>query len=265
MPTAEALTNTGSAGRQRTVLITGASRNIGGRVAERFASKGHAVVIVARSADKLAEVESSISAEGGTVMAIPGDLAIPEEVARIAKSALERFGRVDVLVNNAVSRLHKPFLESTDEDFAEIFNVTAWSAIRMSRAFLPGMIANRWGRIVSMVGTSAQTGAAGKSGFVAAKSSLIGLTKALALEFADSGVTVNAVSPGPIATDRGAWTVKGSDDATVQAWYAERAKTVPMGRMGSMDEISSIIEFLASDDSAFITGQVINVNGGMLT
>ena len=250
---------------KRTVLITGASRNIGARLAKRLASQGYAVVIVARSADKLSEVESSISTGGGEAMAVSGDLAKAEEIERIVAAALGRFGRIDVLVNNAVSRLHKPFLESTDEDFAEIFNVTAWSAIRMSRALLPGMIDNRWGRIVSMVGTSAQTGAAGKSGFVAAKSSLIGLTKALALEFADSGITVNAVSPGPIATDRGAWTVKGSDDATVQAWYAERAKSVPMGRMGTMDEISAVIEFLASDAGAFITGQVINVNGGMLT
>lgn len=249
----------------RAVLITGASRNIGALLAKRLASEGDTVVIVARNEELLREVENEIRDEGGSVVAIIADISRPDEIERIVQTAQESVGSIDVLVNNAVSRLHKPFLESTDKDIAEAFDVSTWSAIRLSRALLPAMMDKGWGRIVSMVGSAAQAGASGRAGFVAAKAGVVGLTKALALEFAEYGITVNAVSPGTVDTNRGTWTLTGKTDEEIRAWYHNRAQGIPVKRLSEMVEICYAIEFLISDKAAYITGHVLNVNGGKYT
>jgi NAD(P)-dependent dehydrogenase (short-subunit alcohol dehydrogenase family) len=254
-----------SSSLHRVALITGASRNIGALLAKRLAAGGTKVILVGRSEDLLVEVNEEIERAGGVSLHIVADVGSADEITRIAALAKERFGRVDILVNNAVSRLHKAFLATTDQEIETVLDVSLWSSMRLSRALLPDMVEAGWGRIVNMVGTSAQSGASGRAPYLAAKSGLIGLTKALGIEFAAVGVTVNAVSPGTVDTERGTWTLAGQDEQEMRDWYAKRAQEIPANRFGEMGEICSAIEFLVSDGASYITGHVLNVTGGSYT
>jgi len=248
--------------RPRTVLITGGSRNIGARMAERFAALGDAVVITGRSEAALEEAARPIRAAGGEVSVVAGDVGVREDLERMVSVAEERYGGVDVLINNAVSRMHKPFVETTEDDVAEVFAISALAPLRLSQAVVPGMLDRGWGRLLYMLGSAVSTGGQQRAALVAAKHSMIGLMKALAKEFAGSGITANAVSPGVVATQRGLWTAKGESEAELQKRYAESAKRVPMGRMADMDEICAAFEYLAGSESGFTTGQILHVNGG---
>jgi len=249
---------------QRTVLVTGASRNIGAGIARHFADLGDRVALVARSSGPLEELARELRAGGADVLAIAGDLSLETEAARIADAARASFGPVDVIVNNAVSRLHKPFLASSTADIAAVFDVTVWGTIWMTQATLPAMLERGWGRIVNIIGAGATRGAAGRVSLTTAKAGQAGLTRALALEVAGTGVTVNGVAPGLIDTARGEWTATGDLEESLRR-YRDRAARLPMGRMGEVREVAAACAFLASSDASYITGHVLDVNGGDFT
>jgi 3-oxoacyl-[acyl-carrier protein] reductase len=174
-------------------------------------------------------------------------------VARIAKAALDRFGTIDIVVNNAARRPHKPFLEMSDEDWHGVVDAALTAAFYTSRAFLPGMVGKGWGRIINVSGMKAIRGYDKSAPISAAKHGLWGLTKALSTEFAPKGITANIISPGQIRKDTDA-----TDDPA-------RVASIPVGSMGTPDDIAAMTAFLASPDARFVTGQMISVNGGETT
>lgn len=246
----------------KTILVTGAGRNIGLAVAQRFAAAGERVVMNARSGDVVEDAAKALVAEGGQAIGVAGDVSRVEDVRDVVAAAEREFGPVDVLVHCAAVRVQRAFLEMSEEDWRAPMAVGLDGAFHCAQAVLPGMVNRGWGRIVSIAGVTGQTGAAKRAGVVATKAGMIGLTRALALEFARTGVTVNAVSPGMIDTARGSWTSLGDQDASAEH-YAERVKKLPVGRMGRLDEVTAAVAYLASDEAGFVTGQTLNVNGGL--
>lgn len=245
-----------------TVLITGAGRNIGLAIARRLAASGHRVALNARSADTVAAAADAIVADGGAAIGVAGDVADSGAVRAVVDRVEAEWGPVTVLVHAAAARVHREFVAMSEEEWRLPFRVGLDGAFHCAQAVLPGMVAEGWGRLVFIAGVTGQTGAARRAGVVAAKSGLIGLTKALAAEFAATGVTANAVSPGMIDTERGAWTSHGDQAATAEH-YAKRAGAIPVGRMGRLDEVTAAVAYLVSDDAGFVTGQTLNVNGGL--
>ncbi|QYU68123.1 SDR family oxidoreductase [Leptolyngbya sp. 15MV] len=227
----------------RTALITGAGRNIGRAVALGLARDGMNVVINGSSDREAAErVAQEARAHGVRALVAMGDVGREAECERIAREALAKFGRVDVLVNNAALRPAKPFLDCTAEDWRRVMAVDLEAAIWLSRALLPGMVAGGFGRIVNFTGMNAIHGYAGRAPVSVAKHGLWGLTKALAKEFAPKGITVNAISPGPIAAD--------DDEPGKTTHRPGYVAKVPAGRMGTPNEIAAVVRMLASDGGA---------------
>jgi len=242
---------------RRTALITGAGRNIGRAVALGLAEDGLNVVVNGSSDRAAADaVAAEARARGAEALVAMGDVGSAADCARIAAEALARFGSVDVLVNNAALRPARPFLETAAEDWRRVMAVDLEAAIWLSQACLPGMIAKGWGRVVNFTGMNAIHGYAGRAPVSVAKHGLWGLTKALAKEFGLKGITVNAISPGPIA---------GDDEASPTAYRQAMISRVPAGRMGTPAEIAAVVRMLASDGGAFVNGQMLGVNGGAET
>lgn len=239
-------------------LVTGAGRNIGRAIALELADRGIDVVVNTRA--NLAEAEA-VAAEankrGVRALALVADVGRSDEVKRLAELALREFGTIDVLVNNAAIRPGSPFLDIGEEVWHHVLAVDLHSAFYTAKAFLPGMIARKWGRIINITGMNAIQGTGTRAHVSAAKHGLWGLTKALAREFGPHGITVNAISPGPIDTSR--------HDPVVARHIQAQVSLVPLGRMGQPEEIARLAGFLASDDGAFISGQMIAVNGGATT
>jgi 3-oxoacyl-[acyl-carrier protein] reductase len=243
---------------RRTALVTGAGRNIGRAIAIGLARDGFDVVVNGSSDRAAAEaVAAEARGCGAQALVAMGDVGRPEECARIAAEALAAFGTVQVLVNNAALRPAKPFLETTAEDLRRVLAVDLEAAVWLSQALLPGMIAQGWGRIVNFTGMNAIHGYAGRAPVSVAKHGLWGLTKSLAKEFGPKGVTVNAISPGPIAAD--------DDQPGVQTHRHGYVAKVPLGRMGTPGEVATVVRMLASEGGAYVNGQMIGVNGGAET
>ncbi|MDW8314675.1 MAG: 3-oxoacyl-ACP reductase FabG [Rhodovarius sp.] len=242
----------------RTALITGAGRNIGRAIALALAEDGFQIVVNGRRDRPACEaVAEEVRACGVRALVAMGDVGRAEDCAAIAAAALAEFGTVDVLVNNAAIRPAGPFLEATEEDWRAVMAVDLEAAIRLSRALLPGMIARRWGRIVNLTGMQAIHGYAGRAAVSVAKHGLWGLTKALAKEFGAHGITVNAVSPGPIAPDQ--------EEAARAAQRSAQLSRIPAGRLGTPAEVAAVVRMLCSEGGGFVNGQMIQVNGGAET
>jgi 3-oxoacyl-[acyl-carrier protein] reductase len=247
------------ASSRRTALVTGAGRNIGRACVLELASMDYNVVINGSSDRKACEsVAKEASAKGIEAMVAMGDVGSAEECRRLAKEAIAKFGTVDVLVNNAALRPAKPFLEMSEADWRRVISVDLDAAVWLSQACLPGMVTKGWGRIVNFTGMNAMHGYAGRAPVSVAKHGAWGLTKALAKEFGPKGITVNAISPGPIAAD------VETDDASNHHRRETMAK-VPLGRMGTPAEIGAVLGLLVSDGGAYVNGQMLQVNGGAET
>jgi len=244
---------------RRTALVTGAGRNIGRACALELASMGYNVVINGSSDRKACEsVAKEARAKGVDAMVAMGDVGSAEECRRIAGETIARFGAIDVLVNNAALRPAKAFLDMSEADWRRVISVDLDAAVWLSQACLPGMVKKGWGRIVNFTGMNAIHGYAGRAPVSVAKHGAWGLTKALAKEFGPKGITVNAISPGPIAAD------VEMDDASSHHRKETMAK-VPLGRMGTPAEIGAVLGLLVSDGGAYVNGQMLQVNGGAET
>lgn len=241
---------------RRTALITGAGRNIGRACVLELASAGFNVVING-SKDRAAceKVAQEAAARGVDTMVAMADVGDVGECRRLVRDAVDRFGAVDVLVNNAALRPAKPFLDMQEADWRRVLSVDLDAAVWLAQACLPGMIEKGWGRIVNFTGMNAIHGYAGRAPVSVAKHGAWGLTKALAKEFGPKGITTNAISPGPIAADV-------EDDAASMHHRQETMAKVPLGRMGTPAEVAAVLRLLASDGGAYVNGQMIQVNGG---
>jgi 3-oxoacyl-[acyl-carrier protein] reductase len=239
----------------KVALITGSGRNIGRATALKFAGEGAHIIVNARSNEAEAEaVAREVREKGVKALAIITDVAKRDQVEAMVARAFAEFGRVDILVNNAAIRPHKPFTELTIEDWERVRGVVLDGAIYCTRAVIEGMVKNRYGRILFFTGDGAFTGGSGRAHVSAAKMGLVGLARSLASEFAPHNIRANVVSPGSIDTRR--------DNPE---WYQGRVPGtagIPLGRQGHVDEIAATCLFLVSEDGGFITGQTIHVNGG---
>jgi 3-oxoacyl-[acyl-carrier protein] reductase len=240
----------------KVALVTGASRGIGEAIAGRLAEEGAAVSLCARHLEAVADVAKAIEGRGGQALAVAADVGRPEDSDRLVAACLDRFGRLDILVNNAGITRDGLILRMKDEDWDQVLAVNLAGAFRCARAALRVMLKQRQGgRIVNLGSVVGSMGNAGQVNYVAAKAGLLGLTKALAREVASRNITVNTVSPGFIETEMTA----GLPQAAKQAYLAQ----IPQGRFGTVAEVAAVVAFLASEEAAYITGQVIHVNGGM--
>jgi 3-oxoacyl-[acyl-carrier protein] reductase len=244
----------------KVALITGSGRNIGRATALKFAGEGAHVVVNARANQQEAEsVAREVRDLGVKAAPILADVGNKKEVEGLAEKALSEFGRVDILVNNAAIRPHKPFTEVTDEDWERVRNVVLDGAFYLTRAIIPSMVKNKYGRILFFCGDgSISAQGHGRAHLSAAKMGLIGMARGLASEFAQHNIRVNVVSPGSIDTrrDNPEWYT------TSPGGHLPNASGIPLGRQGKVDEIAATCLFLVSEDGGFITGQTISVNGG---
>jgi 3-oxoacyl-[acyl-carrier protein] reductase len=240
----------------KVALVTGSGRNIGRATVLQLAREGANVVVNARANEQEANAVAREAQDLG-VKAIPiiADVGKRDQVEAMAAKALSEFGRVDILINNAAIRPHKPFTELTVADWEEVRSIVLDGALYLTRALIEPMVQNRYGRILFFVGDGAFSGrGSGRVHISAAKMGLIGMARALASEFAPKNIRVNVVSPGSIDTRR--------DNPE---WYQGRPPStegIPLGRQGHVDEIAATCLFLVTEDGGFITGQTIHVNGG---
>lgn len=244
------------------VLITGSSRNIGQALAIAFARTGRDVVVNGRNLGAAEKVAASIVSSGGRAIAVSADVSSEASVLAMVEEAAEKLSPVEVLINNAALRYQGDVESTSTEDWTAVLDVTLTGAFHCSKAVVPRMRAAGTGRIVNIIGVTGELGAANRCAVVAAKSGLIGLTKALALELAETGITVNGVSPGLIDTERGAWTSGGDQPAVAQA-YSGVIKRIPVGRPGHISEVVHAVQSLVHEEAAYITGQILRVNGGL--
>lgn len=242
---------------EKTALITGSGRNIGRAIALHLAKAG-CNIVVNGSSDKAAcdAVVAEIEALGADALVAMGDIGDRDMANGIAKAGIDAYGRVDILVNNAAIRPHGPFLETTDEDWERVMNVNFNAAIWLTRACLPGMIDNGWGRIINFSGMNAQRGTGGRPQVTASKHAAWGLTKALAREFGPHGITANIISPGTIPSDDDA----GSELSPRRAKLRDEN---PVRRLGNPDDIAGTVDLLVSEQGGFINGQLLQINGGV--
>jgi 3-oxoacyl-[acyl-carrier protein] reductase len=239
----------------KVALVTGASQGIGRATALALLGAGARVALCARNAEKLGAIEAEVTAVGAEALAVPMDVADAEQVKAGFKRVIERFGRLDILVNNAAVTRDGLAVRMKLDDWDAVLRTNLTGAHLCSQQALAVMMRQRSGRIINVASVVAETGNAGQSNYVAAKAGLIGLTRALAVEVASRNITVNAVAPGFIVSPM---TDPLSD--TVKQALLER---IPLGRMGTDAEIAAAIVFLASDEAAYITGAVLDVNGGL--
>jgi len=250
---------------QRCALITGASKGIGFAAATNFMKAGANVAIIARRSDLLEQARATLSTENkGKVVGIVGDVSKAEDCARIFAVAEKELGKVDVLINNAGTHSNGPFEAATDEIWQADFDLKLFAAIRLSRASFPGMKARKWGRIVNVLNSGAKWPRYGSTPTSVTRAAGMALTKVLSNEGAAHNVLVNAVLVGLIQTDQ--W-VRGhareNKGRTLEEFLGDMATRVPMGRIGTAEELANMILFLASDAGSYVTGTAINVDGGL--
>jgi 3-oxoacyl-[acyl-carrier protein] reductase len=240
----------------RIALVTGASQGIGRACALRLATSGAAVAVAARNQEKLNELVNEIAAADGKATAFALDVADEEQVKATIKAVVAQFGKIDILVNNAGITRDQLVMRMKRADWDAVLQTNLTSAYLCTQQVMSSMLKQRWGRIINITSIFGQMGQAGQANYAASKAGLIGLTMAIAREVGSRNITCNAVAPGFIET---AMTAGLGDDFKQNA-----VKQIPLGRVGSAEDVASAVAFLASDEASYITGHVLNVNGGML-
>ena len=240
----------------RVALVTGASQGIGRACALALAEGGALVALAARNEEKLAAVAREIEAKGGQAAGFRMDVGNEAEVKAAVKAVIERFGKVEILVNNAGITKDTLLMRMKREDWDSVIQTNLSGAFFTTQAVIGSMLKPRWGRIINITSVFGQTGQAGQANYSASKAGLIGFTMAMAREVASRGITVNAVAPGYIDT---AMTEGLADDLKSKV-----NEMIPLGRAGTDMEVAHAVRFLASEEAGYITGHVLKVNGGML-
>jgi len=240
----------------RVALVTGASQGIGRACALKLAESGAAVALAARNQEKLNETVQQIKGKGGQATAFTLDVADEEQIKSAVKSALAQFGKIDILVNNAGITRDQLVMRMKRADWDAVLQTNLTAAYLCIQQVIGSMLKQRWGRIINMASIFGQMGQAGQANYAASKAGLIGLTMAIAREVGSRNITCNAVAPGFIET---AMTSGFSEDFKQNA-----LKNIPLGRIGTTQDVANAVAFLASEDASYVTGHVLNVNGGML-
>jgi 3-oxoacyl-[acyl-carrier protein] reductase len=241
--------------KDKVAIVTGASQGIGRATALALVEAGARVAVAARNTEKLAALDVEIQAAGGTALVVPMSVADAGEVKAGFQQVLAKFGRLDILVNNAAITRDTLALRMKLEDWDAVLRTNLTGAYLCIQQALGAMLKQRSGRIINISSVVAETGNAGQANYVASKAGLIGLTRAIAVEVASRNITVNAIAPGFIETPM--------TDPLPQELKDKMKSLIPLGRFGTDRDIAAAIAFLASDEAAYITGQVLDVNGGM--
>jgi len=240
----------------QTCLVTGSSRGIGRGIAKDLAAYGAEVVVNYRSSERAAEdVVDAIETDGGAAIAVQGDVSQYAEVERMREEIHDRFGPIDVLVNNAGITVDKTFENMTREDWDAVIDVNLGGVFNTSHCFFDDLKQSEAGRLVNISSVVGQQGNYGQANYATTKSGLFGFTRTLALEMASSGSTANCVAPGFVATDM--------LDEVPKRVQEKILRRIPLDRFANIDDIAPVVRFIASEESSYMTGQIIGVNGGM--
>ncbi|MDX2110786.1 MAG: 3-oxoacyl-[acyl-carrier-protein] reductase [Verrucomicrobiota bacterium] len=240
----------------RVALVTGAGRGIGKSIAATLAAEGVRVICVSKSEASCTAAAEEITKSGGQAKALAVDVANGAAVAEASKALLAEYGKIDILVNNAGITRDNLLLRMTEDAWNEVIQTNLTSCFHWCKALVHPMARNRWGRVINITSVVGLMGNAGQANYAAAKAGMIGFTKSLAREFASRTLTVNAVAPGFIQTDMTSSLTPEQTEAIL--------KSIPLRRLGKPEEISTMVAYLASEEAAYITGQVFTVDGGMV-
>ncbi len=242
---------------KKTALITGATRGIGKQIAITLAEAGYDIAINYRKEnEELKNTKQEIEQTGAKCLTVQGDVSNYEDCERISKQIIEEYGKIDVLVNNAGITKDTLLMRMKKEDFEDVINVNLVGTFNMTKNIIPYMMKNRNGRIINIASVVGVSGNAGQANYAASKAGIIGFTKSLAKEVGSRNILVNSIAPGFIET--------AMTDVLKEEIKEEISKTIPLKRMGKAQDVANVVKFLASEESSYITGQVIHVDGGML-
>lgn len=237
-------------------LITGGSRGLGRAMALSLSAAGATIALAARDAEKLASVKAEIESAGGKAAAYVVDVVSEESVAKLQSDVSKELGPVQILINNAGVNIRKNVTDFTLEEWNKVLDTNLTSVFLLCRAFVPGMKGTGYGRILNMTSIMSHVSLPGRAAYSSSKAALLGLTRALALEVADQGITVNGISPGPFGTEMNTPLMQNPE------LNAQFVANIPVGRWGRVEEIGALATYLCSEDAGFITGTDILIDGG---
>ncbi len=240
----------------KVAIVTGASRGIGEAIAKQLSSCGAKIILIARNSDQLVAVKETIISNGGIAESMAGDVSNLNSISEIVTNTIDKWGRIDILVNNAGIARDNIIMRMKEDDWDSVMNINLKGCFNGIKSVARPMIKNKAGRIINITSVIGQIGNAGQSNYAASKAGIMGLTKSMAKELGSRNITVNAVAPGYITTDM---TNELNDEVKEQM-----KSSIPLGRLGTPDDVANLVCFLASDEAGYITGQTFNVDGGMV-